>query len=357
MRLDLPLGTPPGEYELRIAVYDPQTLAPITDGEGQGEVAVQAVRFQFPDHRPVPENKGAPAGARLGRSIILADYQITTTEPLPGETVELELLWRRGEEPPTVGAPTLFVQIVDDDGNLLYAEESPLGGADRPPERWSPGELVRTRHRLRLPADTPSGGYALLVGLLDPADHSLLPLRARGMGGDGPLRLATLAVVAREPLPAPDENLATVSGAAFGDSLRLRAYQVEPPTVQPGETVQVQIQWETLEVMGADYHLFLHLTAPDDLSPLAQADSWPGPPDLPTARWLPQEVLAATIDLEIPADLPAGSYRLQMGLYEPATGQRLAVTDPAGLPTGDSLDLGSVTVRADSRTDSFVVRT
>jgi hypothetical protein len=43
--------------------------------------------------------------------------------------------------------------------------------------------------------------------------------------------------------------------------------------------------------------------------------------------WLPGEIIADEIVLKIPADLPAGTYRLTAGLYNELDGTRLTLPD------------------------------
>jgi hypothetical protein len=46
----------------------------------------------------------------------------------------------------------------------------------------------------------------------------------------------------------------------------------------------------------------------------------------PTTTWLPGEIIADAYSLPLPADLPAGEYRLIVGFYNPTTGERLPTT-------------------------------
>ncbi|MGC8837246.1 MAG: glycosyltransferase family 39 protein, partial [Anaerolineae bacterium] len=183
LRLDLPVGTPPGTYTLRLAVYAREDLTPLPDEKGQMEPAVGTVTLTQPDRRPAPTGHGIPYGARFATGVRLLDFRLTTTEPAPGEVVRLALLWQRENAASPRGTPILFLQVLDGEGRLWYAEESPLGAPDHPFAEWVAGEEVCTEHTLRLPADTPSGGYALIAGLLDAADRSRIPVALRpGMG-------------------------------------------------------------------------------------------------------------------------------------------------------------------------------
>lgn len=346
LRLNLPVGTPPGTYALRLAVYERDSLAPLPDETGQAEPEIGTVALGQPDLRPTLRGQGVPYGARFAIGVRLLGHHLSTTEPAPGEPVRLELLWQREASASPGETPTLFVQVLDETGRLWYAEEAPLGTPDHPFARWAAGETVRTYHTWRLPADIPSGGYALVAGLLNPSDRSRIPAVLRpGMRADH-LPLATLAVVAREPSPPPTETLPHRPEASFGGQAQLAGFALAPAEVQPGSTLVVRLHWRALQVMGADYQAFLHLTRPDDLHPLAQVDASPTGGGLPTARWLPGEVLEGTLRLPIPPGLAPGTYRLWLGLYDPRDGTRLPVLESGGEPLGDAFLLGEVEVQA-----------
>jgi hypothetical protein len=46
----------------------------------------------------------------------------------------------------------------------------------------------------------------------------------------------------------------------------------------------------------------------------------------------------------VKVDLPPGSYRLSTGWYDSGSLQRLAATDAAGKPLGDTIDLETIRV-------------
>ena len=51
-------------------------------------------------------------------------------------------------------------------------------------------------------------------------------------------------------------------------------------------------------------------------------------------------------ELLLPAELPAGTYPIEVGLYNPrAEGKRLNVLDAAGKPRGHRVEIGEVRVR------------
>lgn len=135
--------------------------------------------------------------------------------------------------------------------------------------------------------------------------------------------------------------VATPREAGFGAALRLRGYE-QAAAARPGQALALRLQWATLAPPAADYWLFAHLVGPDGRR-YAQIDQ-----PYPTSQWAPGRFQAADLPFPMPADLPAGTYRLLVGLYDPATGQRLplggaAAADPA-LSGPDALELLELTI-------------
>ncbi len=128
--------------------------------------------------------------------------------------------------------------------------------------------------------------------------------------------------------------------ATLGDELQLMSINVvESP--QPGRVLPVEFVWMPLRIPRADYNLFLQLLTADGTL-VAQHDGPPNGGYTPTSHWPPGEEVLDHQGLALPADLPAGEYRLIAGLYHPITGDRLSLSPPVG---ADFVDLGPVTIQ------------
>lgn len=127
----------------------------------------------------------------------------------------------------------------------------------------------------------------------------------------------------------------------FGHQARLAGYSLEE--VRPGGESAVTLNWLALDRPQTDYKVFLHLV--DQNGQLwAQHDGEPGYFFSPTTRWQPGEMVDDRHELvwresETP---PPGRYLLFAGLYDPASGQRLAVLDENGQPLGDQTLLAEI---------------
>jgi len=125
--------------------------------------------------------------------------------------------------------------------------------------------------------------------------------------------------------------------ATFGQEVRLVEVKVIE-SLQPGQTLPVEFVWQSLQRPQADYNLFLQLLTVDGAL-IAQHDSPPNGGYTPTSTWLPGQQLVSRHALALPSDLPAGTYQLIAGLYNPATGERLPVASK-----GDFVELSQFTL-------------
>jgi hypothetical protein len=128
--------------------------------------------------------------------------------------------------------------------------------------------------------------------------------------------------------------------ATLGEELRLVRIELAE-SARPGQILPMEFVWLPLRKPMDDYNLFLQLLAADGTL-VAQHDGPPNGGYTPTSTWSPGEEVSDRHGLALPADLPAGEYRLITGLYHPLTGERLSTLPPSG---SDFADLGTVTIR------------
>jgi mannosyltransferase len=136
----------------------------------------------------------------------------------------------------------------------------------------------------------------------------------------GQVRLATYA--AAQPAPQPS----AVSGARFGDRIVLEGFSLAELAAAPGDILQLTLFWRADSPVQQRYKVFVHLYDDIHQPPLAQQDGEPGGGFLPSDAWPIGERVADNHGVLLPADLPAGEYRLMVGLYNLSTGERLPVT-------------------------------
>jgi hypothetical protein len=108
--------------------------------------------------------------------------------------------------------------------------------------------------------------------------------------------------------------------AAWGGEIELLGYDL----AQEAGSLALSLYWRCLAPPAADYTVFVHLLDEAGQT-LVQADSQPRGGAYPTSVWDAGEVVADAHRLALPPDLPAGDYRLRLGLYRLETGVRLAL--------------------------------
>jgi hypothetical protein len=128
--------------------------------------------------------------------------------------------------------------------------------------------------------------------------------------------------------------------ADFGELIHLRGL-VWDGVAKPGAPLALNLSWEVRAPPPADYMLFAHLIDASGRR-VAQVDL-----QYATSSWRPGRFAATDLPLPVPADAPAGMYRLVIGRYDPASGQRLALR--AGAPTDPALDGPDALVLAEVR--------
>jgi hypothetical protein len=140
---------------------------------------------------------------------------------------------------------------------------------------------------------------------------------AADASGQRPL-LATLLLAAGAPsAPTPRRQ--------FEDGIALLDARLSRPTARPGERVDLVLEWAAVARPGRDYTVFVHARDAAEQTRV-QRDRMPGDGSVPTSGWRIDDRVLDYYTIDLPADLPPGEYRLVVGLYELASGRRLAVT-------------------------------
>ncbi|MGD9147825.1 MAG: DUF2079 domain-containing protein [Anaerolineae bacterium] len=203
-----------------------------------------------------------------------------------------------------------------------------------PPERWQAGEVVVTRTLPWAVGPIYSVGLGVVQG--DDWDRVDQRLPIRVESSDLVVRLFDNATWARLIHVEDGEAVAEVRSfdapspqhaldADFGGQIRLLGYDLEQATRNTGHESRLRLYWQAQAPVDTSYTVFAQLLGPaGDVR--AQVDAVPQGGGYPTTWWLPGEVVADSLVLELPPDASRdGDYRLIVGLYDPATGVRLVV--------------------------------
>ncbi len=339
-----PSGTPAGRYALRFSLAHPGDARPIglLQPASQGnELTLGQIDVQAPTTPPPLSTLPMEyrREATLGDAARLQGYSVTPGPLLPGDDLTVNLFWQAlaGAGSADLSA---FVQLLDRQGQVAAAWEGPPVPW-RPTGDWQPGELLRSQHTLRLPATLSGGRYSLVAGLFDPATGERLPAAWR----TGPLgilaRTAEQAVLDQVRIDthkltttAPEPSVTTE--ASLDRVGALVGYDLTANRVAPGETLDLLLYWQPTETTGERLTVFVHLVDEQGVI-VGQSDQEPAGGSRPTSGWLPGEFIADRHSVRVQDNALLGPATLLVGLYDPATGQRVNWIDAEGQRTGDAL--------------------
>lgn len=241
-----------------------------------------------------------------------ADVGIIRVGPIPsslrqGDVVGLDVRWG------SRGAPerdlTARLSLVDEAGEVQQSLEAPPC-ADWPTGGWLDGAIAIGRYQLQVDPHLPPGRYALTVELVDASQ---------------PVVLAYVDIASLPRTFEPPSQVGHVTDVRFGDDFQLLGYDL----AQDGDALNVTLHWQALQRPITYYKVFVHLFDPETGAVVAQDDAVPRRWTYPTTWWEAGEVVSDAIPLSM-AEVPAGRYRLAVGMYHPDSGERLPVTDAAG---------------------------
>ena len=112
--------------------------------------------------------------------------------------------------------------------------------------------------------------------------------------------------------------------ANFADQATLLNYATEHERTGAGDVLPVSLRWQARSRFNKRYKVFVHLLSADHRV-VAQRDAEPHAGAFPTTDWPPGATIVDNYGLLLPADLPDGEYVIELGMYDPVTGDRLPV--------------------------------
>jgi len=148
------------------------------------------------------------------------------------------------------------------------------------------------------------------------------------------LRLLLYSLPAKNPAPLLDTEMKTNfaeepirlvhSTLSVAEGKR----PTHPLRVQPGDTLQLELIWETTRPPSANLKISVQLLEGTGHLRL-QEDRFPVGGFRPASSWKPDEQIVDRYGLPLPGDLPRGRYTLIAGLYFPENGRRVHTIEGA----------------------------
>jgi hypothetical protein len=234
----------------------------------------------------------------------------------------------RSQRDPPPGVP-LGERWVACDPTPAFAAEADL-----------PGAILESQCPLAT-SGAPPGFYDLGFGLGDDSQVSSVafPTGWPPVLIDADQRFGSVAP-ATAPTLLTKQGTLTLLNVAFGDTVSLAGYRLEPATWQAGSDAVLTLYWLPQQKLADVNHfrLSLRVSPQGAAKPIMTANN-PVLPCLTARDLIPGGVLTVHFPLSLPAALPPGAYTLQVCLATPAGKQRVTITQSGVSQTLDCLPL------------------
>jgi hypothetical protein len=247
---------------------------------------------------------------RLGRDFFLA-YEVTDeigliqasftpTEILQASRVQVQVDARWGSSAAPSRDYDVCLNLVNTAGQVAQSGCEPLFPT-WPTSHWDADEVVRGAYALQTSPYLEPGTYTLTLTLAD---------SSTGIAVGHPTTLGSLQIETLQPTHP--------LYVLWGDVILLRGYKLQ----LSAESLELTLYWQAQRRMDVSYKVFVHLIDPTTGTIVAQDDAVPRRWTYPTTWWEREEVVEDTISLPLD-EVPPSQYRLVIGLYDQATGERL----------------------------------
>ncbi len=298
-------GTPAGDYDIVLTLFELETLQPVTliDVETNNVVGPTAVIGQISVTKPDTQPEFDPQflmDAEIGAvNAQLLGYNLDRQQIAPGEQFLLTLFWE-GNELAHLGDNRAELLLRSDQDNEADGHSWDV----ELPEVRVDGDRFRTQHLLRIPAHLNSGNYHFVLNDLTTLGEFQIQAPERTFN-QPTIQTETNATFSKDSV-----SQVTLTGYSISN--------LQSP---------ISLVWQANSEMLTSYRVFIHLV--DETGTIvAQADGEPAHWTRPTTGWAVGEFIVDEHLIELPESLPDGELTLRVGLYAPATGERL-VTETA----------------------------
>ncbi len=236
----------------------------------------------------------------------LLGYDLGKSQLEIGQTAFVSLYWNISSQ--IARAYEVQLEVRDAQGRSVGDVQPFCYTQDGDWTQYTPSELG---FAVTAGARMPPGTYTLHVALHARQGGAALPL----LNSAPDATLGTITVLPVEHVNAQWALLDQPLIADFGPNLRLRSAARD--TAESPGWLRYQLFWTTHDALKPGMMLFAHLLNANG-DRVAQVDL-----PLASSPWKAQQLYTSMLALPLPSDLPAGDYRLYVGVYDPTNGQRL----------------------------------
>jgi hypothetical protein len=302
--LQVMTGSPPGQYDIVLTLFDLADLQPTTlEGPAGMVLGPTVVIGQIEVNQPtsvVEIDAQYHQEATIG-GLTLLGFNQDRAEAVPGESILLTLFWERlsGVQ---ASDSKIKLSLLDAANQVMHIWSIPPVRDDYPPSSWQPGERLRGQHILQLPANLIEGIYRYQLE-------------------DVPL--GQISIEAPNRVFGEPEFEHQVE-AVFADQIALVGYTIEAPDTDPPAPLSLKLIWQAHGEIPISYRVFVHIVDQEGQI-LAQSDAEPADWTRPTTGWADGEYIIDEHQIVLPATKSLDNASIRLGLYDATSGTRLEV--------------------------------
>jgi hypothetical protein len=236
----------------------------------------------------------------------------------------------------------VFIHVLGHDEQVIAQEDTYPGMGSYPTSLWQVRGVIKDTYGMYvLPESKAPSRFRVEVGVYDRSTGEILP----AFDKDGHL-IHGVTVAQGKVTTRQEPRYSGYAPVAFDldRQASLTGYKLDKTEVKAGETIEVALYWRAQKKMAEDYTVFVHLVD-EEGTIWGQHDSQPVNGYYPTSFWDQDEVVKDEHALVIGEDTPPGEYRIEVGMYRLADGQRLAIVDQDGQVLDDKAMLSEIVVK------------
>lgn len=271
----------------------------------------------------------------------LLGYEADLSSRWPGDTIQVTAYWQSLRTMSRHDIVTLH--LLDNAMNTGGQSDQILGG-HYPNVLWAPGEIVHEVYPLPINHQTPAGLYTIEFSVYYYVSGTFYFLPATTAANQEPVEHLYLGRV-RVMDPARTRPPSHPMMVELGSQIQLLGYDLSFERLAVNEPLHLTLHWQAISQPKRDYTIFTQLISPDGLV-WGQQDNQPQGGRYPTTAWIVQDRVVDRYKLTLREGAPPSQYRLLVGMYDLATGQRLTAIGEDGtrLPD-DAILLTTLTVK------------
>ena len=236
----------------------------------------------------------------------------------------------------------MFLHVLGRNDQVIAQEDTYPGAGSYPTSLWQVGEVIKDTYGMYvLPESKAPSRFRVEMGVYDRSTGEVLPAFDR----DGHL-LHGVTVAQGKVTTRQEPRYSGHTPVSFDldRQMSLTGYKLDKTEVKAGETIEVALYWRAQKKMAEDYTVFVHLVD-EEGAIWGQHDSQPVNGYYPTSFWDKDEIVKDKHAFVVREDTPPGEYRIEVGMYRLADGQRLAIVDQDGQVLDDKAMLSEIVVK------------